>query len=38
VNHEDWRVIEEFGTEGKSIVCRHFGGFTVEKAPKIVFV
>lgn len=39
VNHEDWRVIDEFDSGyAISVVCRHFGGFKVEKAPKYVLV
>lgn len=35
VRHEDWRVIEEFGTEGVSIVYGPLGNFKVERAPKL---
>lgn len=37
VQHETWRVLEEFNSGyAVSVVCRHFGGFKVEKAPKYV--
>jgi hypothetical protein len=36
--HETWEVIEEFGTEGMSIVCGPLFTFKVEKAPKLVMV
>ena len=36
--HETWRVIEEFGTEGMSIECNTFMGFSVKKAPALVMV
>lgn len=38
VNHEDWEVIQEFGTENTSIVYGPLGGFHVERAPKLVMV
>ena len=38
VNHEDWRVIEEFGTEGVSVVYGPLGNFKVEKAEKLQLV
>ncbi len=38
VNHEDWEVIQEFGTEDKSISCSPLGVFRVEKAPTLVMV
>jgi hypothetical protein len=38
VRHEDWRVIEEFGTEGVSVVYGPLGNFKVEKAPKLQLV
>jgi hypothetical protein len=36
VRHEDWRVIEEFGTEGVSVVYGPLGNFKVERAPEYV--
>ena len=36
--HETWRVIEEFGTEGMSIECNALMGFSVKKAPALVMV
>lgn len=36
VQHETWKVIEEFGTEGYSIGCGPHGNFTVRKSPKLV--
>ena len=36
--HETWEVIEEFGTEGMSIVCGPLFTFSVEKAPEFVMV
>jgi hypothetical protein len=36
--HETWEVIEEFGTEGMSIVCGPLFSFKVEKAPELVMV
>ncbi len=38
VKHETWRVIEEFGTEGVSVVYGPLGNFKVEKATKLVMV
>ena len=38
INHEDWRVIEEYGTEGYSIGCGPHGNFTVSKAPELVML
>lgn len=38
VNHEEWSVIEEFGTEGKSIECGPLGTFKVKNAPALVMV
>lgn len=38
VNHEDWRVIEEFGTEGYSIACGPHGNFKVTKSPELVML
>lgn len=38
VCHETWRVVEEFGTENKSIVYGPLGNFKVEKAPKLVMI
>ena len=36
--HETWQVILEFGTEGMSIECNPFMGFSVKKAPALVMV
>lgn len=38
VQHETWRVIEEFGTEGMSVVYGPLGNFKVEKSPELVIV
>jgi hypothetical protein len=38
VNHEDWRVINEFGTYPVSIAYGPLGTFKVQKAPKLVMV
>jgi hypothetical protein len=38
VRHEDWRVLNEFGTEGLSLVYGPLGNFKVEKAPELVLV
>jgi len=38
VNHEDWKVIEEFGTEGYSVGCGPHGNFTVSKTPELVML
>lgn len=38
VDHETWEVIEEFGTEGKSIECGNFMNFKVKNAPALVMV
>jgi hypothetical protein len=38
VRHEDWRVIEEFGTEGVSVVYGPLGNFKVTKAEKLQLV
>ena len=38
VQHETWRVIEEFGTEGKSVIYGPLGNFRVAMAPKLVMV
>ena len=38
VQHETWRVLEEYGTEGYSVVCGPVGNHKVEKAPALVFV
>ena len=37
-DHETWQVIEESGTEGMSIECGPFMGFSVKKAPTLVMV
>lgn len=36
--HETWQVIQEFGTEGMSIECSNFMGFSVKKTPDLVMV
>lgn len=38
VTDNEWQVIQEFGTEGMSIICGDHGVFKVEKAPKLVMV
>jgi len=38
VQHESWRVVEEFGTDGYCVVCGPLGNYKVEKAPQIVRV
>lgn len=38
VNHETWEVIQEFGTENKSIVYGPLGTFKVERTPTTVSV
>ena len=38
VNHEDWRVINEFRTYPVSIVYTALGTFKVEKAPEYVIL
>jgi hypothetical protein len=38
VNHEDWEVIQEFSEYDISVVCNHFGGFKVARAPHLVMV
>lgn len=38
VQHETWRVLEEYGTEGYSVVCGPVGNHKVEKAPALVLV
>ena len=38
VDHESWRVIEEFGTDGYCVVYGPVGNYKVEKAPQIVCV
>jgi hypothetical protein len=38
VQHETWSVIEEFGTEGYSVVCGPVGNLKVEKTPELVLV
>ena len=38
VDHEEWSVIEEFGTEGKSIECGPLGTFKVKNAPALVIL
>ena len=38
VQHENWRVIEEFGTEDTSVIYGPLGNFKVAKAPKLVMV
>jgi hypothetical protein len=38
VQHEDWRVLQEFGTEGLSITCSPLGVFHLETAPELVLV
>lgn len=35
VNHETWKVIQEFGTENMSIVYGPLGNFKVERAPQL---
>ncbi len=37
VNHEDWRVLNEFGSYPVSVVYSALGTFKVQKAPKYVF-
>jgi hypothetical protein len=38
VQHETWKVIQEFGTEGYNIVYGPLGTFKVEKSLNIVMV
>jgi hypothetical protein len=38
VNHEDWRVIEEFGTYLVNVVYGPLGNFKVQKAPTLASV
>jgi hypothetical protein len=38
VRHEDWRVLQEFGTEGLSVTCSPLAVFHLETAPKLVLV
>lgn len=38
VQHETWRVMEEFGTENMSVIYGPLGNFRVAKAPKLVMV
>lgn len=38
VRHEDWEVIQEFGTEGMSISCSPLQVFRVERSPELVMV
>jgi hypothetical protein len=38
VNHEDWEVIQEFGTIPYSVVCGPGGNLKVEKAVDMVLV
>jgi hypothetical protein len=38
VQHETWRVIEEFGTEGYSVEFGPVGNFKVSKSPDLVIV
>ena len=38
VNHEEWEVILECGTESYSVVCGPLGNFKVVKASKLVMV
>jgi len=38
VNHEDWEVIQEFGTEDVSVVYGPLGTFKVERSPSLVTV
>jgi hypothetical protein len=38
VRHEEWEVIQEFGTEDMSVVCGPVGNFKVERAPSLVMV
>lgn len=38
VNHEEWEVILEYGTEGYSVSCGPLGNFKVLKAQELVMV
>jgi len=38
VNHEDWEVIQEFGTIPYSVVCGPGASFKVERAVDMVLV
>lgn len=38
VRHEDWEVIQEFGTANKSVTCSPLGVFHVERSPSLVMV
>lgn len=38
VQHETWQVLQEFGTEGKSISYGPLGNFKVQQAPRLVMV
>ena len=38
VNHEDWEVIQEFGTIPYSVSCGPGGNFKVERAVDMVLV
>ena len=38
VQHETWRVIQEFGDYPVSVVYGPLGNFKVEKSPQLVFV
>lgn len=38
VKHETWEVIDEFGTEGYSVIYNALGVFKVGKTPKLVLV
>lgn len=38
VDHEEWQVINEFGTDGKSIECSPLGTFKIKNAPALVIL
>jgi hypothetical protein len=38
VNHEDWRVINEFGNYPVSVIYSALGTFKVQKAPNYVII
>jgi hypothetical protein len=38
VGQDSWEVIQEFGTEGVSVVCGSVGNFKVEETPGLVIV
>jgi hypothetical protein len=37
-SHEEWEVIQEFGTEGYSVVCGPLFNHKVEKSPQLIMV